>query len=373
MKHPFSTALALIALVSTPALAADSTWTSTVSQSWATSGNWSAGLPGANVGAIFADGSVQHTVDISSGQFTTMGFSFSFFAGGSAFDIIESGVGNGFNLRGGGTPNGILNNDDNTELFEAPIALFSANGFTGGGASQTFNAAAGGLTFSGRYANGSLPTINNNAGTITVTGGFNTTIGTTGRGDIVGGGGLIKNGAGTLTLGGTNANTYSGNTVLNQGVLTVAKNGAIGGALVFNGGILNLGGLNQNIGTPSLTGNSTLDFTGNSLPGHLLLPPGSNTVSFPDSHSVAWTAGTTLSILDWNANEKLRFGASSSALTAAQLSEIVFADQPGSPTAQIDPNGYVTPAPVPEPSTAALGLLGGCALAVSFVARRRKV
>jgi hypothetical protein len=373
MKTPLRLALALIALGSTSVWAADTMWISTLNQTWSINANWNSGSPpGASVGAILADSAtVQHMINESSPAATLVqGFSFPLFSGGAGFDIYSASSPVGFSLRGGGTANGILNNDDNAQQFDIPLTLFSSSGLAGAGASQIFNAAAGGLIFSGVYSwNGSANTINNNGGTITLSGAYNTTIGlSTGRGDVAGLGGLVMASSGVLTLGGTIANSYGGNTILSAGLTTIAKVGAIPGNLVLNGGNLNLARLNQGMGTLSLSNSSTIDFTGATL-ASLVGPAGSNTVTFADSHSMNWN-GQTLTILDWNPNEKLKFGSSGSALTAAQLNEIIFADLPYTPTGAILSDGTVIP--VPEPSTAVLSLLGGGALAVGFVARRRK-
>ncbi|MEY3481120.1 MAG: hypothetical protein RIQ71_1895, partial [Verrucomicrobiota bacterium] len=50
---------------------------------------------------------------------------------------------------------------------------------------------------------------------------------------------ITKTGAGTLTLGGTNANTFGGGVILNAGTLNVSKASALGtGSLTINGGTL---------------------------------------------------------------------------------------------------------------------------------------
>jgi fibronectin-binding autotransporter adhesin len=116
-------------------------------------------------------------------------------------------------------------------------------------AAQTSNAAAGDLVFSGNHPAG-RSTVNNNGGTLTIDGSHNVTIGINGAtfGDLVGTGGLIKSGAGRLTLGGTAANTFSGGVTLNAGQIVAAKANALGtaNALVATGGTFNTGGLNQN-------------------------------------------------------------------------------------------------------------------------------
>ena len=67
------------------------------------------------------------------------------------------------------------------------------------------------------------------------------TVDTTFSGFILGNGGLVKEGAGTLTLAGNN--TYGGGTTFKEGAIAVSGNGALGsesGALTFDGGALRL-------------------------------------------------------------------------------------------------------------------------------------
>src|SRR2546421_3708886 len=119
---------------------------------------------------------------------------------------------------------GIINNSANLERINNAIVL-------GGG--QTWNAAAGPLSFGGA--------INNNGNRLSIDGGFNTTIAST----ISSGGELIKNGSGTLTLGNGvgdfSANTFFGLTTVNGGTVTLNKAAgvlAIGGDLTANAGTI---------------------------------------------------------------------------------------------------------------------------------------
>src|SRR5205823_28376 len=119
---------------------------------------------------------------------------------------------------------GVVNNSINLERINNAILL-------GGG--QTWSAAAGSLSFGGA--------INNNGNSLSVDGGFNTTIAST----ISSGGELIKNGSGTLTLGNGvgdfSANTFFGLTTVNGGTVTLNKAAgvlAIGGDLTANAGTI---------------------------------------------------------------------------------------------------------------------------------------
>ncbi len=363
-KFPLATAILFSLGTPLVSFAADTTWISTSSQSWPTTANWSAGVPSTGAGAIFQDGSVQHSLDQGSFSQAAQGVQFNSFAGGSGFTIFSTLTPNGFTLRGGGTYVGIINNDDSVQTISVPLLFQSVSGFSGAAASQTFNAASGGLVFSGAYnSSGSANpnTVNNNGGRLTVDGAFDTTIGlSTGRGDIIGVGGLTKSGAGTLTLGGTNANTYSGGTIINAGAILAAKANALGSSsasLQLNGGTFNTGGKNQAIGTLNLTSSATLD-----------LGTGASALTFANSSAIAWGEGT-FHILNWTTNvDSIRFGTTSSGLTSTQLSQIVFDDVPGFWSTAIDANGFIVP--VPEPSTVTLSLLGGFGLAIAI--RRRK-
>jgi autotransporter-associated beta strand protein len=352
--------LVLLSLSRVPAQGADATWISTSSTAWSSGANWSGGFPGATVGAFLNDGlSVQHTVDIGLNLTTVLGIQFNAFAGGSGFTINGTGGSPlGFKLQNGGTANGIINNDENTQTFNVPIGLYTFTGFLGG--PQTWNAASGPIVVTGIYG-GSANTVANNGGRLTVSGAFDTTIGSpTGRGDIVGTGGLTKSGLGTLTLGGTVANTYSGLTILNQGTLKAAKANAFGtGSLLLNGGTLDTGGFNQSLGTLAVAGLATID-----------LADGASTLTFAASSATNWLG--SVEILNWTEGvDSVRFGTTASGLTPDQVARITFPDNEGRPSASIDPNGFIVPVPVPEPSAVALALAGGFGMVLFFRRNRR--
>jgi autotransporter-associated beta strand protein len=356
-------------LLAAPASKSQTTWQGTTA-TWSTAGNWSAGSPATGPQlAIYPGNATIQALDLAgvTGR-VSIGQRFDYFSGGSGYTFFgTAGSVVGFFPRAGGSVNGIINNDDNTQIFNVPIKLTSNTGIAGAGAAMTWNVAAGNMVFNGNNNAPAAPwSINlNGASALTIDGPCNLTIGSSGPGQIVNTNvgtstGLIKNGTGTLTLGGTAANTYTGTNRLNNGTILAAKADALGAgnAFIMAGGVFDTGGLNQNFGILDLEGTATLDFDA-----------GNSAVSFANSSTLDW-GSFTLSLTDWTAGvDSLRFGNDDTGLTGAQLSQIVFADL-GNKTAYIDGNGFVTP--VPEPSTFALGMLGGLGLAVMMMRHRRK-
>jgi autotransporter-associated beta strand protein len=137
---------------------------------------------------------------------------------------------------------GIANFSTNTETIVSSLNLSNA---------QTWSASAGDLTIRGIVSLG--------ANVLTIAGARNVVISNV----IQGGGALFKQNAGTLTLAGNTANTYSGGTTLDGGTITLAKANALGtGPLTINAGNLNIGGFNQTVGTVSLFGGAISGTTG---------------------------------------------------------------------------------------------------------------
>jgi len=339
-----------------PLSRADTTWTAGANTAlYSTAGNWNNGVPSTGPQLSIFDGNALinqiRSIDIAGTPRNSIGLRFDFTAAddGFTFFTANAALNVGLQSRAGGV-NGILNNDNSTQIFNVPFRMFTSAGGSGAGAAQTINAAAGDIIFTGAYPTTSTnSTIHNNGGTLTIDGAFNVTIGTTGRGDIVNSGGLTKNGVGKLTLGGTMANTYSGPTILNAGRLVANKVNALGtGSLTLNGGILETGGFSQTLGTLDLDSNSTLDFGA-----------GDSDLVFSDSDLQDWN-GSTLAIMNWTAGvDSLRVGTDGTGFDT-QLGLIRFSDYGNAP-GQIDPNGFVTPAPVPEPGTWLLLGLGSLA------------
>ena len=376
MKHPLFAA-ALLSLTASPVLAADSTWISTSSVAYGLPANWNAGVPTLTIGGVFQDlATLQHSLDVGAQTLTAVGVGFDNFPGGSSFTFAGA-FPQVFNLRAGaagsyvGVGFGLVNNDDNTEYLNIPFKIASVNGGSGVLAAQTWYS-VGGLSL-GAYS-GAFSQLDNNGGALTIDGPGNTYIGakvgsTSARGDIIGAGALIKNGLGTLTLGGTIANSYSGGTILNAGTILAAKINAVRGNLTLNGGLMQMGGYNQALGTLSLGGSAHLDFDGTGG----LLPSLTNTISFSKT-TAAWAPGATLFLDGWQpgalgVGTNLRFGTDATGLTAGDLSQIIITGGFEQYQLSLNSSGYLV-ATVPEPST--ISLLGGFGLAIAFIIRRRK-
>jgi autotransporter-associated beta strand protein len=189
--------------------------------------------------------------------------------------------------------NGITNNSTATQTINNAITLTLA---------QTWNAASGNLVFGGNIANGGF--------LLTIGGGSNTSA----SGILSGAGGLMKSGAGRLTL--TGANSYTGATTVSAGVLNLQNATGLGttaaGTTVTSGAALQLqGGIV--VGNEALT----LDGTGISNDGALRNISGNNSwaglITINSTTRINSDSGTlTLDVASGNAitgsNDSLQFG-----------------------------------------------------------------
>jgi autotransporter-associated beta strand protein len=193
-----------------------------------------AGMTNASGGTLTNNGTIASYLN-NFGDFTSTGTLAAGFLNGAGSAVANlSGQVNG-EVRNFGTINLIGTTTGIGNFENGANAVFNLNGF---------NTTIGSLTDSG--------TINLGTATLTV-GGNNTS--TSFGGVINGTGGLIKAGAGTLTLTGIHA--YTGETRVDEGGLSLATNGVIAGAVRNSGSFTNSGtvnGLVTNLGTLSSTG-----------------------------------------------------------------------------------------------------------------------
>jgi autotransporter-associated beta strand protein len=200
---------------------------------------------------------------------------------------------------------------------------------------------------------------------------------------ITGSGGLTKVGTGTMVLSG--ANSFTGATTVSAGTLTlsdgsgsalgstssikvnsggtllVSANNQINNAatMTLAGGTLRISGAQEGttaatgVGALTLNSSSVIDLAGTSL------------LHLAASNGQAWTG--TLSIYNWNGTpktgggaEQLLFGTNTTALTQTQLNSISFYSDNGTTflgTGGFAPVGNGEIVPVPEPATYVASLL----------------
>lgn len=349
----------------------------TASGSWNNFSNWNKfdgtaanDVPNSGVDAIINNG---RTVTLGSG---VSGSSFQTFvgyddtagtvsiSGGSleCYDIIVN-FGGTLNVSGGT----LFSHDDSTPAFSSVHVGNGTLNLTGTGTVQVGAGSAGKLYLA--YVSGQTGTLNIGTGGIAGTlnaaevqgtsGGtvnFNHTNNISFSPKLSGQISVTKQGSGTTTLQG--ANTYTGGTTISAGTLQLGAANSLpaGGALAFAGGTLATGGFTPGgaLGALTLSSSSTIDFGS-----------GTSALAFADSSAVSWSG--TLSLLNYTSNvDSLRIGTNGSGLTVAQLGQISF----GGIGAQIDSSGFITPAPIPEPSTYA-ALIGSAALGAVFWRRRK--
>jgi autotransporter-associated beta strand protein len=282
-------------MVSTKALALDSTWTGALSSAWATPGNWSSGVPGLPVGlatdkATFT-GTTPFTTVANNNVARTLA-TLEFTPTAAQYTITNLTAGGAFTLSG----LGIVNNSAQTQLITNTRSFTFTNSADAGSNVLFSNNTGGTLTFSGtttannaRIANAgtlnisgltatelSIGSLSGTGGTVTLgakklkTGALNTT---TSLASVISGvgGALEKEGTGTLTL--TGANTYTGDTTVSGGTLQIGAGGTTGSiagnvlnnaALVFNrSNNLTYAGVVSGSGTLTKSGAGILTLTGN--------------------------------------------------------------------------------------------------------------
>jgi autotransporter-associated beta strand protein len=145
-------------------------------------------------------------------------------------------------------------------------------------------------------------------------------------------GGIIKTGAGTMTL--SAINTYTGSTRIENGTLALAVNNTLPNSPVT------IGAGTLDAGTFDDTSIGTLDVT--AATSTINLGAGAN-LAFAASSAVDWTGGTLnlTGTLDFSgtATSSLRFGTNGSGLSAGQLLQI---SSPGWTNFALNASGYLT-------------------------------
>jgi len=240
-----------------------------------------------------------------------------------------------------GTTFAIMNNTGSSSLVIAnPVQTIGTTGV---------NFIGNGVTYSGNwYLGGGASAINirnNGVGTtVTLSGVMSATTGA-----------VTFSGAnaGTIVLGGQN--TYTGSTTVGVSgdtsiTLAMGVNNAIANSssLILAGGTFAANGYNQNLKTLGLTASSTISFL-----------TGTEQLNFANSSGVSWTSGKTINLVGYaflaNGQSDGDLYVGTGGLTAGQLADIEF-NGTDLGQAYINGAGYVE---VPEPSTLALGALGG--------------
>jgi fibronectin-binding autotransporter adhesin len=285
-----------------------------------------------------------------------------------------------------------------TKSGSGTLYLVGAKTYTGGtvfngGTVLVYNndrLGTGGLTFNGGAlrSNGNFEmtratTLLAGGGTLNIDTNFTVTQ----HGVITGEGSFNKSGGGTAVL--TAANTYTGATTVNFGVLQVSGSlnastslRVSGGTFRFGAsniisntaevtlgaGTLQVGNFSDTLGKLAVEGAATVDFNGTA----------GSTFTFADSRDKAWTGSLTVlgwtGLVDGGGSERLIFGDGSGGLEQAQLDSIFFLN-PSAPgltagtySAKILSSGEVVPnLLIPEPSTGLLALFG-----VGLAVRRRR-
>ncbi len=231
------------------------TWSGTDGQ-WGSTGNWSLGegttvitadtLNGSGqvttcASLVFngSSGTASRTISLGGVQRTVTGITFTSAPGANAFTFNSGGSGG--SLRIGEA--GIVNNDDDSQVFNCNIVLRSP---------QRWSIGTGGLSVAG--------TIDTGAGNLLIIEGNGTA---TLSGQIFDSGGLAKDGSGTLTIS-NSGNAYTGGTWIHAGTLALGNSNVIPSAsnVVVDGGILNIDGYSDVVASLTLQNGTVSGTTG---------------------------------------------------------------------------------------------------------------
>ena len=289
----------------------------------------------------------------------------------SGTGVVNTGsstAGNGIKLASGTASVGIVNLNGGT-LQTAKIQKGTGTGtfnFNGG----TLQATASNASFMTGLTNGFVKS----GGAIIDTNGFSVTIGQALLTDTVStGGGLFKNGAGTLTL--TGASTYTGPTSVSAGTLAIGTGGSLASSTLYsaNGATFNtsalttynLGSVNVGVALDAATAGFFNAGAGTvSLGGGL-------TMSFS---TASLTAGTSYNLFDYGAHTGNFGSVSLGGSFAGSLTRAgeIWSGNSGSFGFAFDQGtGVLSVSAIPEPSSFA-ALLGFAAIGAVGLRRRQR-
>jgi len=222
--------VALFLAVTLPkdAQAASAVWTNTLDGSWATDGNWSpSAAPGSNSGTTSSDVGTFSNVPTSARTVTVDanrnagGITFSHTAGSSRGYTLSGG---GLRLSNGGTILESAASGTHVDSIVTSIEIEGDGGsamFTAGATVATVTLSIGG-TVAGVSSAGNTTTLTLNGSNT----GTNTVSGLVGDGILGGKLAVVKSGAGKWILNGSNS--FTGDTVINQGMLQIGNAGVLG-------------------------------------------------------------------------------------------------------------------------------------------------
>ncbi len=137
---------------------------------------------------------------------------------------------------------------------------------------------------------------------------------------------LTKSGLGTQILAGEN--TYTGDTTLTAGTLTLGANNVLPDTtdLIIGNAILNAGTFTDTLATLDITDTATLNFGTNGA------------LAFANSSAIDWTGGTLNLTGTFISGASLRFGTNNTSLTTTQLASIT---APGFTDFTLNPSGFL--------------------------------